>query len=225
MTDIYARRIGPEPSVSRAGLAVNAAALGLAIWQFVWPNPFTGAACIAAPWVAVSIAWFDQRFSSSVSNPGSTVDIGGLWAPVLVLALQGVLRQKTMEPLQPLLAALPLATILFVALVKADFEARTAFHMLGTLSLCVAWAWGTVIYANITFDPTPPVMMSGAVVKTYYSRWGTKMTVASSHAGQKMLVSALPAGDRKVGSLVLLKMKGGRFGWRYLTVLETGPSQ
>lgn len=82
MIDISAPRIGPELAARRVAFTLNIGAGAVAIWQGIFPNVLTGAACIAAPWIAVSVAAFNQRFSSSAASATSTADIAGLWFPV-----------------------------------------------------------------------------------------------------------------------------------------------
>lgn len=221
MPSIYSRRIGIEPSLWRMGLALNAGGIGIGIWQLTLPSIVSGAMCIAAPWVAIAVAWFDKRFSLMSWRPDSRADIGGLWCPVVVLAVQAATQQKMMTPLAPLLAAVPFAIFMFVALTKVDFDARVTFRMPWTVALCAAWAWGSGIYANVSFDPSRAVLMSGTVLETHSSRGGRRMTVSSSYAGQKVLLKGLPAGRREIGAQVLIEMKDGWLGWRYLRVLNT----
>ncbi len=140
---------------------------------------------------------------------------------MLVLALQAASQQKMMTPLAPLLAALPFAIFLFFVLTRVDLDARVTFRMPWTIALCAAWAWGSGIYANVTFDSSRPVLMSGTVLETHSSRGGRRMTVSSSYAGQKVLLKGLRAGGRDAGSLVLMEMKDGWLGWRYLKVLNS----
>lgn len=220
MASFLSRRIGPEPSATRMALALNAIGIGLAIWCFLRPNAVSGAGCLAAPLVAIAIARLDPRFSMMAEQPGSQADIGGLWFPVLVIALQVSVQQKMMTPLAPLLAALPLAILLFGVLTKADFEAKVTARLAGTLALCLAWAWGGVIFANITFDPSPPERMSGTVLETHKSRGGQRMTVSTQYAGEPMVVEGLRTAGHQVGSPVYMEMRDGRFGWRYLRVLD-----
>lgn len=219
MIDISAPRIGPELAARRVAFTLNIGAGAVAIWQGIFPNVLTGAACIAAPWIAVSVAAFNQRFSSSAASATSTADIAGLWFPVLVLLVQAFFQQKMLEPLLPFLAALPFALFLFAALLKADLDARSASGIPFLIAACTAWAWASAIHINVALDTSAPSRMDGTVLEIYSSRGPRRMTVFYGHAGQKALVSGLPAGDRQVGSPVVIERKNGRFGWRYLRAL------
>lgn len=48
MIDISAPRIGPELAARRVAFTLNIGAGAVAIWQGIFPNVLTGAACIAA---------------------------------------------------------------------------------------------------------------------------------------------------------------------------------
>lgn len=220
MASTFSLRIGPDPGARRVGLALNAGGIAIAVWHLVLPTALTGATCIAAPLVAIAVAWFDTRFSLMSGQRDSRADIGGLWFPVLTLTLQAFAKQEMMAPLAPVLAALPLAILLFVVLIKTDLAARSATYMPFTIALCMAWAWGGLVHANVALDSSRPVLWTGMVLETHAARRGRGMTVSVSHAGQTMLLKKQRAGRREVGSPVFVAVRDGRFGWRYFRILD-----
>lgn len=206
-------RIGPEPQARRAGLAFNSACVGLALLEVVRPSALAGLACILTPFVALAIARMDDRFCLLRDGPGAQADLGGFAAPLLALALWAATAQHIVDPAVPLIAAAGLAALLSIALIKTDLETRRA-HFLGALvGFSLAWAWGALIYVNVTFDRSSPIALTGTGVSTHAR--GSRCGVQVEYSGRRQLMKWCQAGLRP-GDLASVEAKQGALGWPYL---------
>lgn len=214
---IVPRHIGPEPEVGRVAGAFNAACLALALAQAFWPHPVVGAGCIAAPLVAICIAWRDERFVLFRETGGTGAELAGFLAPALIVGAWGIGKQTIIAPLAPAGVAGLLGLVLLIVIVKTDLEARRGEKLLFLAISCLAWSWGCVNYANVTFDHSRPERLVGTVFEYHTARNSPANGLKVEYAGQVTRIKRL-RGRFAPGDRVYAEARRGALGWGYLRV-------
>lgn len=215
---IFSDRIEPDPETRQVGLAFNGACMALALLETFRPSVLAGLACILAPFVALAIAWMDERFCIFSELRSPQADLGGFALPLLALALWTTTQQLIVDPTGPLIAGAVLAALLCAALIKSHLAARRVHLLGGLIGVCLAWGWGVLIYVNVTFDGSPPAVLSGTAV-TYRHR-GCHCGVQVEYAGRPHMLESCGEGVRP-GDSTLVEVKQGVFGWPYLRLRNT----